>query len=345
MTNMLAGHSPGARDGRDRRAARRRAGRALHAGGAPGARPHLAPCCCSTATSCATAPGRRCRRRTAAPSTALRSARPWAPAAPPPSPPAGRRARHRADPRWAAYRDVALRHGLAACWSIPILTPDGECLGTFAMYYREQRSPATREWRLLETASQHRARRHHADANRGCARRLAAAARRRRARSQARWCSAGRGLISSLDKPDVVERLCRLATELLGLDASVALLRDPATTPTCRSSCTATRPPLDRAARSAVPGGRDRPSAGTRRRRRRSLALLPDDAAPAGEAALRHDLGPGACLLIPLRHGGECARAPRRRAAGPGRRLHAGARADRRRHRPARVRWRWRTHA
>ncbi len=56
------------------------------------------------------------------------------------------------DPRWVAYREVALRHGLLACWSAPILTADDECLGTFAMYYREQRRPDVREWRLLEAA-------------------------------------------------------------------------------------------------------------------------------------------------------------------------------------------------
>src|SRR5215213_1864871 len=39
------------------------------------------------------------------------------------------------DPSWAAYRDLALPHGLRACWSSPIFAPNRKVLGTFAMYY------------------------------------------------------------------------------------------------------------------------------------------------------------------------------------------------------------------
>jgi hypothetical protein len=35
------------------------------------------------------------------------------------------------DPLWAEYRDLALRHGLRACWSMPILSAAGQVLGTF----------------------------------------------------------------------------------------------------------------------------------------------------------------------------------------------------------------------
>jgi signal transduction histidine kinase len=45
------------------------------------------------------------------------------------------------DPLWADYRDVALAHGLRACWSTPILSSAGKVLGTFAIYYRDPRSP------------------------------------------------------------------------------------------------------------------------------------------------------------------------------------------------------------
>ena len=45
------------------------------------------------------------------------------------------------DPLWVDYRDLALRHGLRACWSTPILSSAGKVLGTFAIYYREPRSP------------------------------------------------------------------------------------------------------------------------------------------------------------------------------------------------------------
>jgi PAS domain S-box-containing protein len=45
------------------------------------------------------------------------------------------------DPLWVDYRDLALAHGLRACWSTPMLSSAGKVLGTFAIYYREQRSP------------------------------------------------------------------------------------------------------------------------------------------------------------------------------------------------------------
>jgi PAS domain S-box-containing protein len=55
-----------------------------------------------------------------------------------------------ADPLWADYRDLALAHGLRACWSTPILSSEGRVLGTFAMYYREPRSPTPREQDVIE---------------------------------------------------------------------------------------------------------------------------------------------------------------------------------------------------
>jgi PAS domain S-box-containing protein len=54
------------------------------------------------------------------------------------------------DPLWADFRDIAQQYGLRACWSIPILSQQGEVLGTFAMYYREVRSPSAYELQLIE---------------------------------------------------------------------------------------------------------------------------------------------------------------------------------------------------
>ena len=56
-------------------------------------------------------------------------------------------------PNWAPYRDLALPHGLRACWSTPIFSPDGKVLGTFAMYYRAPHQPAKeeREWVAMAT--------------------------------------------------------------------------------------------------------------------------------------------------------------------------------------------------
>ena len=48
------------------------------------------------------------------------------------------------DPRWASVLDHAAAHGLAACWSTPILSRRhavGELLGTFAVYFRAPRAP------------------------------------------------------------------------------------------------------------------------------------------------------------------------------------------------------------
>jgi len=49
------------------------------------------------------------------------------------------------DPLWADYRAIALPHSLRACWSTPIISSEGKVIGTFAMYYREPRSPSRRD--------------------------------------------------------------------------------------------------------------------------------------------------------------------------------------------------------
>jgi PAS domain S-box-containing protein len=55
-----------------------------------------------------------------------------------------------ADPLWDDYRDVALAHGLRACWSTPILSSVGKVLGTFAVYYREPRSPTALDHSVIK---------------------------------------------------------------------------------------------------------------------------------------------------------------------------------------------------
>ena len=40
------------------------------------------------------------------------------------------------DPLWANYKTAALAHGLAACQSSPIISPEGVVLGTFALYWQ-----------------------------------------------------------------------------------------------------------------------------------------------------------------------------------------------------------------
>jgi PAS domain S-box-containing protein len=58
-----------------------------------------------------------------------------------------------ADSRWKPYVKLVAPYGLRACWSIPI-APDGEqVLGSFAMYYRDVRSPSEADMRLTEVAT------------------------------------------------------------------------------------------------------------------------------------------------------------------------------------------------
>src|SRR6476660_9238203 len=57
------------------------------------------------------------------------------------------------DPLWRDYRDLAKICGLRACWSTPILSPQGEVLGSFAMYRQETRGPQPEETRLTQIAT------------------------------------------------------------------------------------------------------------------------------------------------------------------------------------------------
>jgi signal transduction histidine kinase len=57
------------------------------------------------------------------------------------------------DPLWTDYRDLAKICGLRACWSTPILSPQGEVLGSFAMYRQETRGPQPEETRLTQIAT------------------------------------------------------------------------------------------------------------------------------------------------------------------------------------------------
>jgi diguanylate cyclase (GGDEF)-like protein len=58
-----------------------------------------------------------------------------------------------ADPLWASYRGIAKDHGLGACWSTPIFDSRQRVVGTFAVYYREPRSPSSDHRRLVEMAT------------------------------------------------------------------------------------------------------------------------------------------------------------------------------------------------
>lgn len=53
------------------------------------------------------------------------------------------------DPGWVDFRDLAAEHGLAACWSSPILSASQDLLGTFALYYQSPRSPTESDLELI----------------------------------------------------------------------------------------------------------------------------------------------------------------------------------------------------
>jgi diguanylate cyclase (GGDEF)-like protein/PAS domain S-box-containing protein len=57
------------------------------------------------------------------------------------------------DPRWSELGALALRSGLRACWSSPLLSKDGRLLGTFAYYFREPRAAAPGEVEALSAAA------------------------------------------------------------------------------------------------------------------------------------------------------------------------------------------------
>jgi PAS domain S-box-containing protein len=58
------------------------------------------------------------------------------------------------DVLWEDCRDIAIRNGLRAIWSSPILGDDNAVLGTFAMYYGEPRLPSPEHIQLIDMAVQ-----------------------------------------------------------------------------------------------------------------------------------------------------------------------------------------------
>jgi len=57
------------------------------------------------------------------------------------------------DPLWAGARELALKFGLRACWSFPVLNVKGEVMAAFAVYYTTAKSPTTLELDLVERAA------------------------------------------------------------------------------------------------------------------------------------------------------------------------------------------------
>lgn len=57
------------------------------------------------------------------------------------------------DPLWVGFRDLAVGHGLCACWSVPVFAADATLLGTLAFYHREPREPSLEDLTSMEIAA------------------------------------------------------------------------------------------------------------------------------------------------------------------------------------------------
>jgi formate hydrogenlyase transcriptional activator len=57
------------------------------------------------------------------------------------------------DPIWDVYRERLSPFGIRSVWSRPLFRSDGKVLGTFAVHYRDVRSPGPDDLRLIENAS------------------------------------------------------------------------------------------------------------------------------------------------------------------------------------------------
>ncbi len=58
------------------------------------------------------------------------------------------------DPLWSDFKGLAAKAELAACWSQPIMAPDGTVVGTFAIYHREVSRPDEEDIAFIEAAAE-----------------------------------------------------------------------------------------------------------------------------------------------------------------------------------------------
>lgn len=58
------------------------------------------------------------------------------------------------DAGWRELKHLPLALGLAAAWSVPLLTAEGRVLGTFGTYFRQPRAPRPEERSFVEGLAQ-----------------------------------------------------------------------------------------------------------------------------------------------------------------------------------------------
>jgi len=56
------------------------------------------------------------------------------------------------DPLWTDYRDLVRPYGFRSCWSTPVVSADRQVLASFALYFRESRTPTEADQRLIDRA-------------------------------------------------------------------------------------------------------------------------------------------------------------------------------------------------
>lgn len=54
------------------------------------------------------------------------------------------------DPKWKAQKDLALSHGLKACWSQPIIDPKGDVIAVLGIYYKKAKIPDPGELLIID---------------------------------------------------------------------------------------------------------------------------------------------------------------------------------------------------
>ncbi|WP_066381206.1 PAS domain S-box protein [Anabaena sp. CA = ATCC 33047] len=57
------------------------------------------------------------------------------------------------DPLWQQMKETPLSYGLRACWSAPIIASNGQVLGTFAVYYRQVKTPTASDIKTITLAA------------------------------------------------------------------------------------------------------------------------------------------------------------------------------------------------
>ena len=136
------------------------------------------------------------------------------------------------DARWEGLRHLALKYGLRACWSEPVINAEGNVLGTFAMYYDHPRQPTKDELHAIEVAAhlvgvaieQNRARQEIQRAYRSLERRV-----RERTRELQVLLDFAAATNSSLSMDTMLTAVLEKLVQLIQAERVAVMLRDPIT--------------------------------------------------------------------------------------------------------------------